>query len=199
MSSLDEREIILEHALGNQENLETTLDIGLAFPALRERIIIDFLGKLEKFVLGKLKQRPDASEWHVSDDSLPSFPSKKFHSFSFGKQTWEKKYGVALEPQENNAGNVIIGVCGQYDEETGTGARKIDLLFQKLNDIRNGKRSDWWEWYHLLDDPYRNWGTKDGLIELNLREDNSVTYLGQYFVNIIEVAAPIIDEHVQES
>ena len=200
MSSSSEREIILEYAL-KKENLGTTLDIGLAFPALRERIIVGFLDKLEKFVLDKLKQRPDASEWGIfiedDDHDLRKPPLKRYQYFGFGKTSWKKQYGVALQPQSDNAGDVIIGIWRQYDEKTGTGVRRIDLLFQELNNIRNGKHSDWWEWYHFLEDLYRNWNTKEALIKLHNGE--AVEYLGQYLVNIIEVAAPIIDAHVRGS
>ena len=201
MPSSTERDIILEHALRNQENLETTLDIGLAFLALRERIIVGFLDKLEKFVLDKLKQRPDASEWGIfiegDDHDLRKPPLKRYQYFGFGKQSWKKQYGVALQPQSDNARDVIIGIWRQYDEKTGTGVRRIDLLFHELNNIRNGKHSDWWEWYHFLEDPYRNSNTKEALIKLYNGE--AVEKLGQDLVRIINLAAPIIDRHVQEA
>ena len=200
MAMRNEREITLAHAL-ERENLGTTLDIGLAFPALRERIIVGFLDKLEKFVLDKLKQRPDASEWGIfiedDDHDLRKPPLKRYQYFGFGKISWKKQYGVALQPQSDNAGDVIIGIWRQYDEKTGTGVQRIDLLFQELNNIRNGKHSDWWEWYHFLEDPYRNWNTKEALIKLHNGE--AVEHIGSKLGQIINVAAPIIDEHVRGS
>ena len=91
MPSSTERDIILEHALRNQENLETTLDIGFAFSELRKRIIVGFLDKLKGFVLEKLGD-PDKSKWKVnddSDDSLRNCPLEQYKAFSFGKKSWK--------------------------------------------------------------------------------------------------------------
>lgn len=192
MSMRNEGEIILAHALENEENLRTTLDIGLTYNELCKQIIVDFLNNLETFVLDKLN---DATEWEIEDD-LRKLPLKKYH-FGFRKKTWKKQYGVALEPQSGNAGDVIIGIGRQYDE-IGTRGRRIDLLFQELNNkIRNGRRSDWWEWYHFLDNSYRNWNTKEALIKLHNGE--AIEHIGKKFIEIIEVATPIIDEHVRGS
>ena len=204
MSSSSEREIILEYALRNQENLGTTLDICLTFHALRERIIVGFLDKLEKFVLDKLKQRPDASEWGISieddDHDLRKSPLNRYWYFGFGKKSWKKQYGVALQPQSANACDVIIGIWRQYDEKTKKGAPKFqpeDLLKKALVDeIRNGKRTKYWEWCHLLEDT-QNWNTKEALIKLHNGE--AVKVIGPYLMKIIKVAAPIIDGHIRGS
>ena len=201
MSSSSEREIekiILEHALKDQENLATTLDIGFAFPELRKRIIVGFLDKLERFVLENLGDL-DATEWKVSGN-LRCSPLERYAFFSFGKEKWENQYGVGLQPQEANAGHVIIGVWRQYDDKTKEGAPRFqpeDLLYKKLNKIRQGKYNNYWEWYHDLDTPYRNWNRKEALIKLHNGE--AVKYLGQYLVEIIKVAEQVIDDHVGQS
>ncbi|MCY4614658.1 MAG: PD-(D/E)XK nuclease family protein [Nitrospira sp.] len=193
MSNSSERDIILKHVLSNSENLETTLDIGFAFNELRKRIIVGFLDKLEEFILDRLA---DASEWKI-DRSLVDSPLTTYSWFGFKKSAWNDKYGVALEPQSANAGDVIIGIWRQYDEKTGTGVRRIDPLFQELNNIRNGRHSDWWEWHHFLEDDYTDWNTKEALIKLHNGE--AVEYIGKKFVEIIDKAAPIIDVHVRGS
>ena len=198
---IGERMMILEHAL-EKENLETALDIGFAFDDLRERIIVGFLSKLEKSVLGILRQRRDGSEWHVSGNFRCS-PLESYASFSFGKKTWGNQYGVALQSHAANACEVIIGVERWYDDKTNKGARRFqpkDHLRKKLNHkIRNGVANDnrYWEWRHHLDDPYRNWNGKETLIKLHNGE--AVKVIGLYLVKIIKVAAPIIDRHVQGS
>ena len=197
MPSSTERDIILEHALRNQENLETTLDIGFAFSELRKRIIVGFLDKLKGFVLEKLGD-PDKSKWKVnddSDDSLRNCPLEQYKAFSFGKKSW-KNHGVALESQKD--GNVIIDV---WRKPSVPRFQPEDLLRKELNhSVRQGQgapSNKYWEWYHYLDDPYRNWNTKETLIKLYNGE--AVEKLGQDLVRIIEVAEPIIDAHVQKS
>ena len=209
MSSSNESKIILKHALESKENLETALLINSAFNGdLRGQIIAGFLNELEKYVLAELKQRSDGLEWGTIIDTdhrdLRDVPLKRWQRFGFGKTSWKKRYGVALEPQNVSAHDVIIGVWREYNETTKKGAPRFqpeDRLWEILNDRigRTGELNAWWEWYCYLDDPYRHWGTKDGLIRLKLHEDEAVRHIGQELIRIIEVAAPIIDKHVRGS
>ena len=209
MPSSSEEEIILEHALSNQEDLDTTLDIAFAFSELRRRIIVGFLEKLGTFVLDEFRRRSDdESEWEIVIDDyhrdLRSSPLEKYLRFGFGKTSWRRQYGVALEPHKDNACDVRIGVWREYNQTTKMGAPRFQpngLLRDELNHrIRNGGTNDnpYWEWHYALDAPYRNWNTKEALIKL-YNGQKAVEDLGQYFVSIIEKAAPIIDKHVRKS
>ena len=190
MSSSSEREIILEHALKNQENLKIALDVGFAFNDLRKEIIVDFLDGLRNFVLGKLGDHDD-SLWHVNDDSLYRFPLKNNYYFSFEKKSWGERHGVGLQLHKNEA---FIGVWRP------DGVPKIDLLKQTLDKkIKPGGHDKWYEWYCYLEDPYRNWGATDGFIRLKFPNGKAVKHIGQELVQVIKAAAPIIDEHVRES
>ena len=193
MAMRNEREIILEHAL-EKENLETALDIGFAFDDLRKKIIVGFLNKLEEFILDRLA---DASEWKI-DRSLVDSPLTTYSSFGFEKSAWNDKYGVAFQPQAKDARKVIIGVWRQYNTSTKEGAPIVQegRLKRTLDDkIHPGRDSKYWEWYHDLKDPYQDWNTTEALIKLHNSEGGNE--IGQELLNIIEVAAPIIDEHVQ--
>ena len=204
MSGLSDRDILLEHALSNQKNLEIMLNINFELDELRKRIITGFLDKLEEFVLDKLKPRSDSSEWEIVIDAdhrnLRESPLEKCLRFGFGKNSWENQYGVALEPQQDNAGDVRIGVWRWYDEANDTGAPRFEPEeLKELNKIRPGGNNNWWEWHYLLDAPYRDWGTKDGLVKLKFHENEALNHIGQKLVKIIEVMAPIIDARVQGS
>ena len=206
MSSSDEREIIFAHALKDQEHLKTTLEISFAFPELRKRIIHDFLDSLEEFVLDMLGH-PNESEWRFIIDEyhhdLRKSPLEKYRRFGFGKTSWRRQYGVALEPHKDSACDVRIGVWREYNQTTKMGAPRFQpngLLREELNNkIRNGgdTLNDWWEWSHFLDAPYRNWDTKEALIKLYNGE--AVRYIGDELVSIIKVAEQFIDEHVKQN
>ncbi len=209
MSMGNEREIILKHAQQSEENLKTALDINTAFNGdLHGQIIVGFLNKLETFVIDELRRRSDGLEWEIVIDAnhkdLRHSPLKMYKRFGFWKKSWQRQYGVALESQQVNAGDVIIGVWRDYNQTTETGAPKFqpeDRLRAILNDRieRTGEHNAWWEWYCYLNEPYRSWGTDHNrTIRLKLHEDEAVWHVGQEFVRIIEVAAPIIDEHVQD-
>ena len=206
MSNLSERrnigenKMILEHALASEDNLKTALEINSAFNGdLDRRIFVGFLDKLEEFVLDKLRQQlPDASEWEVIVVDLRRSPFDKSTDFSFGKRSWGTQYRVALEPKKDNACDVILGV---WREENTPRFQPENLLKQALDRTigeGNNNNDKGWEWFQHLKDPYRNWGTKDGLIRLKFHEDEAIKHIGEKLVDIIKVAAPIIDEHVQK-
>ena len=199
--NIGESKMILEHALASEKNLKTTLDIGLAFSDLKEKIIHDFLDKLEKFVLEKLQedpsQYPNASEWIVTCESLRHSPLEKYKKFMFGKDMWKNQYGVALEPQGDDACGVILGVWRESDETKNIGPRFRQEDLSKLNNIRSGKTTNCYEWHYYLDLPYPNWNTKEALIKLH--DGEAVEPIGKELVEIIKVAEPIIDKHVRGS
>lgn len=210
MEMENEKETILKHAQESEENLKIALDINTAFNGdLDGQIIVGFLNKLGTSVLDELRRHSDdGSEWEIGIDAyhkdLRHDPLKMYKRFGFGKKSWQKRYGVALESLQVNAGDVIIGVWRVYDKPGKMDEPRFspeNRLWEILNERtkRVGERDDYWEWYCYLDDPYRNWGTKDGLIELKLREDNAIRYLGSRLMEIINDVAEIIDEHVGKS
>ena len=206
MAMRNEREIIRTHAL-EKGNLEIALDINFAFNGdLHGQIIAGFLNKLKEFVLDKLRQSPDRSKWDVNNETLLDSPLPNYADFSFGKMSWEKQYGVGLQLQqppkdnEDKTRKVIIGVW-KPEDDLWPGELE-ERLRNKLNRRlgREGKKptKNWLWYYYLDDDPYGNWNGKDALIKL-YNGQKAVKDLGQKLVEIIEEAAPIIDEHVQES
>ncbi len=205
MSMQYETEIILKHAL-REENLETALDINTAFNGdLHGQIITDFLHKLEKFVLHKLSQRHDGSQWEVNNKTLLDSPLPQYADFSFGRRSWGPRCGVGLQLQppkdnEDRVRKVIIGVWKPEDDlwPSELEERLRNELNRRLG--RNVNRSTrGWPWYfYLNDDPYANWNGKDALIKL-YNGHEAVEYFGQYLVDIIEGAEQFIGEHVGTS
>ena len=194
MAMRNKKEITLAHALA-RENLETALDINSAFNGeLHDRIIVDFLKKLEEFVLEELRNCfGKLDEWEIDRFLVGSSAAHK--TFGFKKKAWKGQYAVILVPQKNNACDFRIGV---WREKSTPRFQPEDSLKQALDDtIGPGNNNDHWEWYRSLNEPYMNWNQKDALIKLYNGE--AVEYLGQYLVNIIEVAAPIIDKHVRRT
>ena len=208
MSMRNEEKKILDHALENEKNLKIALDINSAFEGnLNKKIIKDFLNKLKDFVLDKLGD-PDMSQWALTNSySLFNSPLKSEQMFGFKKKEWEDqewkdqndkndKYSVVLVPGSDDACGFEICVFKHRDAPR---VMPEGYLWKTLNKRfgESEKPTAWWEWHRPLHDRYRNWGTKDGLLRLRFHEDEAVKHIGQDLVNIIEVAAPIIDEHVK--
>ena len=206
MNDSIERNLILDHALENKKNLEIALDINSAFNGdLHGQIITGFLHKLEKFVLHKLSQRHDGSQWEVNNKTLLDSPLPQYADFSFGRKSWGPRCGVGLQLQppkdnEDRVRKVIIGVWKPEDDlwPSELEERLRNELNRRLG--RNVNRSTkGWPWYfYLNDDPYANWNGKDALIKL-YNGHEAVEYFGQYLVDIIEGAEQFIGEHVGTS
>ena len=62
MTEASERDIILEHALENENNLGMAVDIALAYQDLRQRVIVDFSDKLHRLV----RQQLNESQWVIN-------------------------------------------------------------------------------------------------------------------------------------
>ena len=190
MSIQNEREVLLQYALKSEENLKATWEINYVFNGdLHGQIIVNFLNKLESFILDRLRQR---SDWgiSVSYKDLIASPLEAHKAFGFSKTRWEKQYGVALIPQSPDASNFRIGVFRKGAERPAL----EDNLRRTLNEsCGRGQDTTFWVWYRRLEEPYIKWNTKEALIKL--RNGEAVKTLGPYFVQIIEV----VDEHVGKS
>jgi len=187
MTELSERAIILEHALENENNLKMTLDIGNAYQELRRRIIVAFLEKLQHFV----RQQLNESQWNLNPELL-SNPFKKYAGFFVAKKAWAERYSVGFQADQSDARYLIVGVAKQAES-----LPSIEGLKQTLDSqIRQGKPSAQWDWYHELKHPYFNWDNKEALIKLY--DGSAVTDLGTYLLRIVTLAAPVIDRHVSK-
>lgn len=185
MTESSEREIILEHALENENNLKMTLDIAFVYPDLRRRIIVAFLEKLDRFV----RQQLDESQWNLNSE-LHANPFKKYAGFFVAKKAWAERYQVRLSAEKSGARYMIIGVAKEAET-----LPSIEGLKQELDtQIRQATASSWWDWYHQLEHPYGDWDNKDALIKMY--DGAAVDALGNYFIRIVSVAAPTIDRHV---
>ncbi len=82
---MNEGEIIIEHVLENEENLEMALDIISMSQEIRERIIKTFLEKLKGFICGKL----DMSQWDFKQDLYDNPGGKRYRKFGVSKEAVE--------------------------------------------------------------------------------------------------------------
>ncbi|MBI1745611.1 MAG: hypothetical protein HYR55_03380 [Acidobacteria bacterium] len=185
MIESSEREIVIEHALENENNLDIALDIAFAYTELRRRIIVAFLEKLELFV----RQQLDESQWNLHS-KLRANPFEHYAGFFVTKKAWREQYRVELSSEKYGATYLIIGIAKQAET-----LRSIESLKQTLDtQIRQGRASTWWDWYHQLENPYGDWDNKEALVKMY--DGTAVEDLGAYFLRIVTVAAPEIDKHV---
>ncbi len=193
---MSEREIIIEHALENEENLAMVLDIISVGYEPHQQIIETFLKKLEVFIDKKLDI--SQSQWKFNRELYDNPPGSRYRKFGVSEKT--KKINVILEDRSTYYSDLIIGVHSEYVESQEHLLRKH--LNRKLNKTlgKGNGPNHWWIWYQSLKSSnwdYTDWNNKDTLIKMHTETDAVVQDIGKHLLRIIEVARPVIEEWVK--
>ena len=183
---MNEGEIIIEHVLENEENLEVALDIISMAQEIRERIIKTFLKNLEGFICKKL----DMSQWDLKKEL--GYTSHRNISLSFGVSNQNGPISILLQSYGKY---LYIGVFSSPNIWSS-----MNHLSSKLKKkLEKGESSKWWIWYQPLKSPswnYKEWTNKDTLIKMHTDPDPErvVENIGNRLLEIIEVAKPEIEK-----
>ena len=215
---ISEKDIIIEYALENEENLAMVLDITLsrekaqtkkekiinehacknsdmtqiiksAGQEIRQRIVKTFLQEFRVFIQDKL----DMSQWSYEEKDDP-FQQKHRTIFILSKKAWQERYGIGLRGRYG-AVNVAIGV-----HKAGKNTPSIEDLKSELDEkFETGTSKPFWVWLpedYLSCWDYNEWKT-DVLINMYTNVDPVVNNIGEYLLEIIGVAEPVIDKWIE--
>ena len=180
-------EIIIDHALENEKNLEMTMDIIFAGYELRLRIVKTFLKKLEAFIcLNKPK-------WIFEERDDP-FRQGPRTIFVFSKKAWQGQYGIGLRSRYGT-GLVAIGV-----HKAGENTPSIEDLKSELDEKFEIGTSDS-DWVWLPKDDSSSWDYKEWKTDVHIKMYNkkAVEDIGNYLLEIVKVAEPVIDKWLEEN
>lgn len=152
MFSNEDQETILRFIFSRESNVELALGIMSARQSISEKIIKDFLAKLEDELCLKTKQLGDS--WKVCND-LKANPFERWMQIYITKQNWNDLYRISLEPLNMNARGFVLGVWNNWDT---LGQRLDDEKIRAVlqGHVRNGSTNDWWPFY-MSAAPYQNW------------------------------------------
>jgi hypothetical protein len=152
MFSNEDQEAILRFIFSREANVEFALGILAARQQTNERIIKDFLARLEADLGMKARQLGDP--WRVVNE-LKTNPFERYSHIYMTKQGWNDLYRISLGPESWGARGFILGVWNNWDTlgQRLDGGR-IKAALQGL--VRSGTTTDYWPFY-MWADPYRNW------------------------------------------
>jgi hypothetical protein len=152
MFSAEDQEAILRFIFSREANVELALGVLAARQRISERIIKDFLTRLEA-ELG-LKARQLGDSWKVVNE-LQTNPFARFLQVYMTKQDWNDLYRISLGSESWNARGFILGVWNNWD----TLGQRLDggqLTAALQGQVRSGTTSDAWPFW-MWAAPYRNW------------------------------------------
>ena len=183
MAMRNERDIILDHALENKENLEIALDVGSVYDDLRRLISEAFYRDLQRC----LEKHLDLSQWEF----ITLFGGS---SFGCAKKSWGQRYIVGMTLYDDaQAKTICFGVLGAKKKSSkGIAGLKKAIDTQTMK----GKSDPYWEWYCDLK-PY--WDPEKTLVEMKYNRDAIKEKLCESLVKISKnsKAMKLIDEHVK--
>lgn len=107
MFSHEDQEAILRFIFSREANVELALGVMAARRRISERVIKDFLTRLEA-ELG-LKARQLGDSWKVVNE-LQTNPFERYLQVYLTKQDWNDLYRISLGPENWGARGFILGV-----------------------------------------------------------------------------------------
>jgi len=153
------RDEIIKHALTIEENFRVAMEVGLAFPELRNQVIIKFAQKIKNTL-----EEPEQG-YSVDTSWWENEPTGSFTGMTCREKSWPEGIEICIEAQQAGIRKYIIGV----------GCKKNtinDQLWQKIYiDLGVGKQSNGWIWYEDLKEDYRNFDNPKTLIALYKQTD----------------------------
>lgn len=153
-------DIIVEHALSDENKLSVALDVAFAFPEIRRRLIVEATANLESLI----KQEFSTSRL-LLDNQFREFPLAIYTGFWVKNAAWPEGYRVGFEAQASDARNICFGMVAPRES-----LRRSELKRLLDEAIKPGRYSKDWPWFNDLSGYYGSWDNKEALLALH---DNS--------------------------
>jgi hypothetical protein len=191
MTARSERDVILEHALRDEENLTVALKVGAAYEELCGMILAKLLDAIEKELTPQL-----GVQWQVTVCRDPEQLAKETELLVATFRGPPEGFRIALGVQGNRyPKRPWLAVRTQVDLPALENALKqaIDKAYGA------GKTSDQDLWYQMINDkPYSGWGSEDFLVGLRRSRDNfgdAVKYFSSRLEQLARVVAKTLGEN----
>ncbi|MFA6850234.1 MAG: hypothetical protein WCS30_07760 [Selenomonadaceae bacterium] len=178
--------LIVEHALLNEDNLLLSLEMFEAFEEVMNRLISEFLKDLEIELLLSL-----GSEWTIEN----RFEDNTFKKWTFGiqKKEWQGNYIIGINPENGKLRNFTFYTW----RDEAIFKSPITEVTKMLNEnYRKGRTYQLNDWYQSVDKDYLNWMEADTLRRLYHKKE-FVAYFKEQFLLLKDIVEPIIDKKMK--
>jgi hypothetical protein len=179
---------IKEFIIQSEENLRIAEAVVEAMPAARQKMVDDFLTRLEARLKTKL------TGWKFERDK--DFFIKNWAKTVFWKPEWRGQYMLALEFADYGK-EMVFGVKRDKDN---IGDRPLceELLnaIKQVNSTANFEKW-WWEARIPMDSPAADWRRPDILWRMHT-DEQFLEDVAEQILEVAKVSEPIVDKLVQK-
>jgi hypothetical protein len=175
MKPTEESVVIAEHAIENEQQLRIAAKVGLAFPTLKERLIVDFLDSLKKTLEVRL-----GNTWSVDDDDWRDTPLKSGGYIAAWRPKRAVDASIGLECCKAGPSSLIYFVYLNAKLDSPLVVQLRDSLNTGYAHGGREATSIWWKW---VEERHRDWNTEEALVWM-WRKGEAVEYYANHFIKI---------------
>ncbi len=181
-----EADVIFEYAFENKRNVEIAVNVGLAFPRIKERIIREFV----ESVIGTLGSGLGRS-WTVQDQWSETPLVRRLQILAF-KTAWGKNTCVGISCKKNGPGDLyyFVNLWNWRRQKTPLAAQLKGALDKRY---ANGSSNSRMPWFKPVEPRYNDWTSKEMLISL-CKKDEAVEHYTNHLLKICKIAGPFLDK-----
>lgn len=182
MFTTEDQEAIVRFVFSKEENVELALGVMAAGDAIREKIIKEFLTRLEDELRRKVAELGES--WKVVNDLIKD-PFKRWEEVYITKQQWGGLYAVFLEPEKPGPSDFVLGVWGDRKKPPkGLDEGPVREALQQR--FGRGMTNEGAPFYMRANERYRDWA--DGATLCGLHGDRAKQAI-EYFANTMVAMA----------
>jgi hypothetical protein len=176
-------EPIQDYILKSEHNLRIATAVGEAWPEAREKLVADFLDRLDTRLKRKLKG------WEFERLGGRFFVDA-YSGYYFWKPAWEGQYGLGLQGNEYGE-RMVFGV---YREKERIGKRPFsEELFNAIVTLHPSARTHaWWEARMTMSSPAPDWRKPEVLWQMH-KDSKFLEDVAEQLLAVTKISEPIVD------
>jgi hypothetical protein len=170
MAARSEQDVIIDHALRDEENLAIAIKIGLAYPELCGRVIAGFL----EAVVHELTPRLGA-KWKIARcHDTAELGKKEVVLLSATYLGSPGDFRVELNGLESGFPKTVY--LAVRCDTAATESSRLEHVRATINDgYASGRKTDYSLWWRPIDKAYSQWGGEETTVLLH-RKGDTLTY-----------------------
>ncbi len=194
MNNLRLGDPVYDFVIENSKNLQLAGQVVKAWPKIRDAIVGQFLGQVERRLRSKL---PKGHDWKLTADDFDVFDQQWPQPIHLTKALWSEHFledgepvcFVSLEIQQRGKA-AVMGVWRERAKAGGADAKLVEA-FRKLG--VSGRANQWWAIQVGLPREIVGWRDSETLGRMKFETDKWAEEIAESLFVFAKTAEPILD------